>query len=295
MTLRALSRQRPAMIGGLLLAAIVLVAVLAPVIAPAGPRADAGTEGVVFEPPSAEHPLGTDDVGGDVLSELVYGARISLVVGFASTLIAMLVGALVGVLAGYFGRWIDTVLMRITDYFLVLPDLALMIVLAAVFGPSLRNIILVIGLLRWTATARVVRSQVRSVRERTFVKRAHSMGAGDLYVLRRHVLPQIGTLLMASTVLTIAIAIFNETSLSFLGLGDPTAVSWGTMLHFAFSSAAISAGAWWFVVPPGVAVILVVLACSLLGQAIEDSLNPRLAVSHLASRRLRLRRVRAAR
>ncbi len=295
MTLRALSRQRPAMFGGVLLAAIVLVAVLAPVIAPAGPRADAGVAGVVFEPPSAKHLLGTDDAGGDVLSELVYGARISLVVGFASTLIAMLVGGLVGVLAGYFGRWVDTVLMRITDYFLVLPDLALMIVLAAVFGPSLRNIILVIGLLRWTSTARVVRSQVRSVRERTFVKRARSMGAGDLYILRRHVLPQVGTLLMANTVLTIAIAIFNETSLSFLGLGDPTAVSWGTMLHFAFSSAAISAGAWWFVVPPGVAVILVVLACSLLGQAIEDSLNPRLAVSHLASGRLRLRRVTAAR
>jgi peptide/nickel transport system permease protein len=282
------------MIGGVLLAAIVLVAVLAPVIAPAGPRADAGAAGVVFEPPSAEHLLGTDDAGGDVLSELVYGARISLVVGFASTLIAMFVGGLVGLLAGYFGRWVDTVLMRITDYFLVLPDLALMIVLAAVFGPSLRNIILVIGLLRWTSTARVVRAQVRSVREQTFVKRARSMGAGDLYILRRHVLPQVGTLLMANTVLTIAIAIFNETSLSFLGLGDPTAVSWGTMLHFAFSSAAISAGAWWFVVPPGVAVILVVLACSLLGQAIEDSLNPRLAVSHLASGRLRLRRVTAA-
>ena len=294
MTLRVLSRQRPAMIGGVLLAAIVLVAVLAPVIAPAGPRADAGAAGVVFEPPSAEHLLGTDDAGGDVLSELVYGARISLVVGVASTLIAMFVGGLVGLLAGYFGRWVDTVLMRITDYFLVLPDLALMIVLAAVFGPSLRNIILVSGLLRWTSTARVVRAQVRSVREQTFVKRARSMGAGDLYILRRHVLPQVGTLLMANTVLTIAISIFNETSLSFLGLGDPTAVSWGTMLHFAFSSAAISAGAWWFVVPPGVAVILVVLACSLLGQAIEDSLNPRLAVSHLASGRLRLRRVTAA-
>jgi peptide/nickel transport system permease protein len=201
----------------------------------------------------------------------------------------MLVGGLVGVLAGYFGGWVDTVLMRVTDYFLVLPDLALMIVLAAVFGPSLLNIILVIGLLRWTLTARVVRSQVRSVRERTYVKRARSLGAGDWYILRRHVVPQVGTLLMANTVLTVAIAIFNETSLSFLGLGDPTAVSWGTMLHFAFSSAAISSGAWWFVVPPGIAVILVVLACSLLGQTIEDSLNPRLAVSHLSPRRFRVR------
>jgi peptide/nickel transport system permease protein len=290
-SLRAVSRQKPAVLGGLLLLVIVLVAVLAPVIAPAGPRAAGGTAGAVFEPPSSAHVLGTDDAGSDVLSELVHGARISLIVGLVATLIAIVVGGLVGVLAGYFGGWVDTVLMRVTDYFLVLPDLALMIVLAAVFGPSLRNIILVIGLLRWTSTARVLRAQVRSVRERTFVKRARAMGAGDLYILRRHVLPQVGTLLMANTVLTIAIAIFSETSLSFLGLGDPTAVSWGTMLHFAFSSAAISSGAWWFVVPPGVAVILVVLACSLLGQAIEDSLNPRLAVSHLATRRFRLRRV----
>jgi peptide/nickel transport system permease protein len=282
-------RHRTATFGAALLAVIVLVSVLAPLIAPFGPRTQGATASSVFQSPSGTHLLGTDDVGGDVFSELLYGGRISLLVGFGATLISIVVGGAVGVAAGYFGRGVDTALMRVTDYFLVLPDLALMIVLAAVFGPSLINIILVIGLLRWTSTARVVRSQVRSVRERTYVRRARSLGASDWYILRRHVVPQVGTLLMANTVLTIAIAIFNETSLSFLGLGDPTAVSWGTMLHFAFSSAAISSGAWWFVVPPGVAVILVVLACSLLGQSIEDSLNPRLAVSHLSPRRFRLR------
>jgi peptide/nickel transport system permease protein len=288
-TRRWLARHRAAALGAALLAVIVLVSVLAPLIAPYGPRTQGTTTASVFQPPSSRHLLGTDDVGGDVFSELLYGGRISLLVGFGATLIAIVVGGAVGVAAGYFGGWVDTTLMRVTDYFLVLPDLALMIVLAAVFGPSLLNIILVIGLLRWTLTARVVRSQVRSVRERTYVKRARSLGAGNWYILRRHVVPQVGTLLMANTVLTVAIAIFNETSLSFLGLGDPTAVSWGTMLHFAFSSAAISSGAWWFVVPPGIAVILVVLACSLLGQTMEDSLNPRLAVSHLSPRRFRVR------
>jgi peptide/nickel transport system permease protein len=291
--IRRLGRHRTAVLGAVLLGAIIVVAVLAPVFAPFGPRTQGTGAASVFAPPSGRHPLGTDDAGGDVLSELIYGGRISLLVGFGSTAIAVLLGGAVGLAAGYFGRWVDTVLMRITDYFLVLPDLALMVVLAAVFGPSLRNIILVIGLLRWTSTARVVRAQVRSVRERTYVKRARSLGASDWYILRRHVVPSVGTLLMANTVLTVAIAIFNETSLSFLGLGDPTAVSWGTMLHFAFSSAAISSNAWWFVIPPGIAVILVVLACSLVGQAIEDSLNPRLAVSHIAPRRFRIRTVAA--
>ncbi|MEA2280146.1 MAG: peptide/nickel transport system permease protein [Solirubrobacteraceae bacterium] len=286
---RVLKGNRAALLGAVLLAVILLAAIFAPLIAPYGPRTQGTSAASVFSPPSGRHLLGTDDAGGDVFSELLYGGRISLIVGFTATLISILVGGAVGVTAGYFGRWVDTALMRITDYFLVLPDLALMIVLAAVFGPSLRNIILVIGLLRWTSTARVIRAQVRSVRERTYVKRARALGARDGYILRRHVLPQIATLVMANTVLTIAIAIFTETSLSFLGLGDPSAVSWGTMLHFAFSSGAISSRAWWFVLPPGIAIILVVLACSLIGQALEDSLNPRLAVSHLSPRRFRIR------
>jgi peptide/nickel transport system permease protein len=281
--------RRPLVITGLVIVGVfVLVAIFAPVIAPYGPRSSGGSDAAVFQAPSAKHLLGTDDIGGDVFSELLYGARISLLVAFVATLISVFVGGAIGTIAGYFGGRVDGALMRITDYFLVLPDLALMIVLAAVFGPSLRNIILVIGLLRWTSTARVVRAQVKTVRERGFVKRAASLGAGHAHILRRHVIPQVGTLIMANTVLTIAIAIFNETNLSFLGLGDPSAVSWGTMLHFAFTSAAISSGAWWFIVPPGVAIILVVVACSMVGQAIEDSLNPRLGVEHVSTRRFRV-------
>ena len=285
--------RRPVVIVGLaILSVFVLIAIFAPLLAPYGPRTLGSSSASVFQPPSSSHLLGTDDVGGDVLSELLYGARISLFVGVVATLISVSVGGSVGILAGYFGGRVDGVLMRITDYFLVLPALALMIVLAAVFGPNLRNVILVIGLLGWTSTARIVRSQVKSVRERTFVQRARSLGASNWHVLRRHVVPQVATLIVANTVLTIAVAIFNETSLSFLGLSSPTEVSWGTMLHFSFVSGAVSAGAWWYVIPPGVAIVLVVISCSLVGQAMEDVFNPRLAVAHVSARSFAVRLVR---
>jgi peptide/nickel transport system permease protein len=278
-------------LGLAILAALVTVALLAPLLAPYGPRSTGSTSGSVFTAPSTHHLLGTDDVGGDVFSELMYGARISLLVGVLATLISIVIGGAVGVAAGYFGGRLDSALMRITDYFLVLPALALMIVLAAVFGPSLRNVILVIGLLGWTGTARIVRSQVRSVRERGYVRRAVSLGATHTHILRKHVVPQVATLIVANTVLTIAVAIFNETSLSFLGLSDPSTVSWGTMLHFAFTSAAVSAGAWWYVVPPGLAIVVTVVACSLVGQAMEDVFNPRLEVAHVSTRRFVIRRL----
>jgi peptide/nickel transport system permease protein len=155
-----------------------------------------------------------------------------------------------------------------------------MIVVAAIWGPSLFHIIVVIGVLLWTGTARVVRAQVMSVRERAYVKRARSLGAGDLRIILRHVLPQISPILIASTVLTIAVAIFDETALAFLGLGDPTRISWGTMLENAVSSGAPSAGAWWYVIPPGLCITLLVLAVSMLGYMFEEFVNPRLREQH---------------
>jgi peptide/nickel transport system permease protein len=179
--------------------------------------------------------------------------------------------------------------MRITDYFLVIPDVPLMIVVAAIWGPSLSHIVIVIGILLWTSTARVIRAQVKSVRERVYVKRARSLGAGHLRIVWRHVLPQVAPLLIANTVLTIAVAIFDETALSFLGLGDPSRISLGKMIENAFQRAAISSGAWWAIVPPGLLVALIILGCSLVGGAIEDALNPRLRVAHLSARTFRLR------
>ena len=280
-------RRRPsAAIGLTVLVTIIVVALLAPLIAPYGLHDEVGP---VFGHPSWSHPLGLDDGGVDMVTLLMWGARISLVVGFAATLVSMLVGGAVGVLAGYFGRWVDVVLMRITDYFIAIPDVPLMIVVAAIWGPSLFHIVMVIGLLLWTSTARVIRAQVKSVRERVYVKRARALGAAHTRIVLRHVLPQVAPLLIANTVLTVAVAIFDETALSFLGLGDPSRTSLGKVIENAFERAAISSGAWWAIVPPGALVALIILGCSLVGGSMEDALNPRLRVAHLSARTFRLR------
>jgi peptide/nickel transport system permease protein len=283
---QTIKRRPSALFGFVILLVVVLAALLAPVIAPYDVHEQVGP---VFGHPSWKHPLGLDDGGIDMVSLLMWGARISLVVGFAATFVSMVIGGTVGVVAGYFGGRVDTVLMRITDYFLVIPDVPLMIVVAAIWGPSLFHIVIVIGLLLWTSTARVIRAQVKSVRERVYVKRARALGAGNTRIVLRHVLPQVAPLLIANTVLTIAVAIFDETALSFLGLGDPSRISLGKVIENAFQRAAISTGAWWAIVPPGALVAVIILACSLVGGAIEDALNPRLRVAHLSARSFRLR------
>jgi peptide/nickel transport system permease protein len=283
---RRVLRHPSATIGIVVLTHIALIAVFAPVLAPYGLHDQVGP---VFGRPSWKHPLGLDDGGIDIVTLLMWGARISLVVGFAATFVSILIGGTVGVLAGYFGGKTDTILMRITDYFLVVPDVPLMIVVAAIWGPSLFHIVIVIGILLWTGTARVLRAQVKSVRERVYVKRARSLGAGHARIILRHVLPQVAPLLIANTVLTVAVAIFDETALSFLGLGDPSRTSLGKLIENAFQRAAISSGAWWAIVPPGVLVAVIILSCSLIGGAFEDALNPRLRVAHLSARTFRLR------
>jgi len=284
--LRTLRRNPAAVIGASILLVIAFCAVFAPLIAPYGLHTQVGP---VFGHPSWKHPVGLDDGGIDMVTLLMWGARISLIVGFAATFVSMAIGGTVGVLAGYFGGKVDTILMRITDYFLVIPDVPLMIVVAAIWGPSLFHIVIVIGILLWTGTARVIRAQVKSVRERVYVKRARALGAGHLRIVVRHVLPQVAPLLIANTVLTIAVAIFDETALSFLGLGDPSRTSLGKVIENAFERAAISSGAWWAIVPPGGLVALIILGCSLVGGSMEDALNPRLRVAHLSARTFRLR------
>ncbi|MBW8711629.1 MAG: ABC transporter permease, partial [Mycobacterium sp.] len=282
---RTIRRRPSAAIGAVVLLLVIAGALLAPWIAPYPLHKQVGA---VFGHPSWRHPLGLDDGGIDIVTLLMWGARVSLIVGFAATLVSMLIGGTIGVLAGYFGGRTDLVLMRITDYFLVIPDVPLMIVVAAIWGPSLFHIVVVIGILLWTSTARVIRAQVKSVRERVYVKRARSLGAGHLRILFRHVVPQVAPLLIANTVLTIAVAIFDETALAFLGLGDPSRTSLGKMIENAFQRAAISSGAWWAIVPPGALVALIILSCSLIGGALEDALNPRLRVAHLSARTFRL-------
>lgn len=283
---RVLLRQRQALVGLAILAVFVLTAALSPVLLSQDPKTKVGD---VFEAPSAAHLLGTDGGGADMLALLVGGASVSLIVGFAAAAVSALIGGLVGLLSGFFGGKIDILLMRITDYFLVIPDVPLMIVVAALFGRSLTNIILIIGAIYWTTTARLIRAQVKSVRERVYVKRARALGAGNLRLIGRHVLPQVAPLLIANTVLLVAYAIFAETFITFLGLGDPSLVSWGRLIENAFTDDAILNEAWWAIVPPGLCVTIVVLGCTMLGQSMEDALNPRLRVGHLSVKRFRLR------
>ena len=222
------------------------------------------------------HPFGTDQKGQDVYSSTLYGARASIEVGLAATFISVVVGALVGLGAGYFGRVTDEVLMRITDFFLVIPWFPLMIVMMAVLGPKFIWVIVVIGITSWPSTARIVRSQVLTVKERQFIVRAKCVGATDGQILRKHIMPNVLPLIFANTVLLIAVAIFNEAFLDFFGLGDPDVVSWGTMLEGAYERDAFVGGAWWWWAPPSICIVSMVLAFSLVGYAIDDVLNPKL-------------------
>ena len=281
--------QRVAVIGLAILVFFTLVAIFAPWLEPYSTTQQVGP---VYAPPSSQHWLGLDDGGIDMLSEVIAGARVSMLVGFSAAAVAMVIGGGVGLLSGYFGNKTDIILMRITDYFLVIPDVPLMIVAAAVFGRSLLNIILIIGLIYWTSTARLIRAQVKSVRERVYVKRARALGGGHTRLVWKHITPQVAPLLVANTVLTIAIAIFAETYISFLGLGDPSQISWGRLIQNSLTGGAVFHKAWWAIIPPGLCVTIVILAATMMGQAMEDALNPRLRVGHLSVRRFRLRPLR---
>ena len=227
-------------------------------------------------PPSAAYPFGTDDLGRSVLTLTIQGSKISLLVGLAATLITMVIGAVVGIVSGYRGGLVDVLLMRFTDFGLVIPWLALAIVLASILGPSLGTIILVIGVTSWPSTARLVRAQTLSVKERPYVERARALGAGPWHLVTRHILPNVFPVIFANTILVVAVAILSETTLSFLGLGDPFSVSWGSILESAFGAGAATIGAWWWLFAPGLSIVLVVLGFTMCGFALDEILNPRL-------------------
>lgn len=255
---------------------IFIISLFGPLIYKFNSREVAKTAEQILQPPTAQHWLGTDELGRDVFRATLAGSRISLAVGLLATAISILVGTIVGLIAGYYpGIW-GNILMRLTDFFLVLPLLPLIIILAAIFGQSFLITILVIGLTSWPSTARIVRSQVLSLRERQFVERVRAMGATDFRILSVHILPNVLPLIFANTVLVIAGSILAEATLAFLGLGDPVRVSWGTMLHFAFVAGAAGRGAWWYLAPPGIGIVMVVLGFILTGHTLDGILNPRL-------------------
>jgi peptide/nickel transport system permease protein len=274
---REYRRDRTGMAGLIVLGLIVLMALAAPLLAdPAGLHGVDTTHDPVWAHPGSRFPLGTDHLGRSVLTQVIWGARISLLVGLAATVLAIVIGSVVGIAAGYFGGAPGGLLMRVTEWFLVIPFLPLAIALAAVLGPSIGNIILVIGITSWPSTARLIRAQVLTLKERLYVDRSRALGASDRHIMAHHIVPAVSPLILANLTLTVPVAILSETTLSFLGLGDPSRASWGKMLQEGFEAGALTQQAWWYYVPPGLGIMLVVLAFTLCGQALEEVLDPRL-------------------
>jgi peptide/nickel transport system permease protein len=274
-TIRLFRANRLGMTGLFIIIVFILVASIGPVLVDYQPLAFGQVEDVL-QPPSSQHWLGTDDMGRDVFAALIAGSQVSLIVGLMATAISMLIGTLIGIVAGFLGGRTDSLLMRLTDVFLVLPWLPLMLVLAALLGPSLWNIIFVIGITGWAGTARLIRGQTLAVKERQFVERARALGGGRMHIMLHHLLPNVFPLIFANTILITAVSILSETTLSFLGMGDSTRPSWGMMMHFAFESGATSTGAYWYILPPGLCVLLLVLGFTLMGYAFDEIFNPKL-------------------
>ncbi|MEW1548491.1 ABC transporter permease [Streptomyces tsukubensis] len=272
----AFRAHRAGLAGLAALALIALTALAAPLLTGDDVQSVTRATGGPLEAPSAEFPLGTDQFGRSLLGLLVWGARISLTVGLLAAALSVAIGTLVGVVAGHYGGRLSGVLMRITDWFLVMPTLVLAIVLATVMSRSAWTVVIAIGVTSWPTTARLVRAQTIAVESRPYIERARALGGGHRHVMGRHVLPNVMPLVLAQTTLGISTAILTEATLAFLGLGDPTVVSWGGMLQDAREAGAVSAGHWWYLAPPGLAIAAVALAFTLCGRAVESVLNPKL-------------------
>lgn len=269
-------RHRTGVAGLAVLVVFALVATFAPLIADPDGQSRTQATGDVLAAPTSSYWLGTDEYGRSVLTLLIYGARVSLLVGLFATVISMVLGTVIGIASGFLGGRVGGLLYRLTEWFLVIPFLPLALVLATLLGGSLYTVGFVIGVTSWPGTALLIRSQTLSIKARPYLERARVLGARNWHQMSKHVLPNVMPMVFANTTLTVAGAILAETTLSFLGFGDPSRVSWGTMLDSAFSNGALTLGAWWFLFPPGICVVLVVLSFTLVGQALEEIFNPRL-------------------
>ncbi len=274
---RTYRHNRPAMVGLVTVVVFGLLAVFGSLLLDARQLDVSSATGPVLAHPSGSYLLGTDNFGRSVLALVVSGARVSLLVGLTATIGAMVIGAAIGVAAGYFGgTWVDTALTSVINWFLAIPWVVFAIALAAILGPTLLNIIVVIAITSWPTTALVVRAQVLTVRERTYVERARALGGGHWHVVTRHVLPNVAPLILANATLTVGLAILAETTLSILGLGDPGSISWGRVIEEAFTNGAVSSGYWWWLMPPGLAIVAVTLAFTMCGYGLEEVLDPKL-------------------
>lgn len=271
--------HRAGLLGLAGLALFALIALTAPLTVGSGVAGVTDAPGRPLEGPSGQFPLGTDRFGRDLLGLLVWGSRVSLLVGLLAAVLSVVIGAVAGITAGHFKGAYGTVVMRVTDWFLVMPTLVLAVALAAVMPRSLGTVVLAIGVTTWPTTARLVRAQTLAVESRPYIERARALGGGHGHVMTRHVLPNVMPLVLAQTTLMVSASILAEATLAFLGVGDPTVVSWGGMLQDAREAGAVSSGHWWYLVPPGIAIAGVALAFTLCGRAVEAVLNPRLGVA----------------
>lgn len=270
------AHNRAGLVGLIILLAVILLALLAPLLAPESTLDVTKLTSPQNDPPSFANPLGTDPAGRSVLALLIWGARVSLLVGFSATAVSMIIGTVMGMAAGHFTGAAQAVLMRIIDFFLVVPGLVLAIVLSSVIGPGVATIVIAIGITSWAGTARLVRSQTLTVEARPYIERSWALGASDAHIIGKHVLPAVMPLVLANTTLTVGSAIIAESTLSFLGLGDPSNISWGSMLKTALDTGAATGGYWWYVLSPGIAIVIVVLSFTLVGRAMESIINPTL-------------------
>ena len=272
--LRVFFSNKLGVIGVICLVMFICLAIFADDLAPYDPYERVGRP---FQAPSGEHWLGTNDVGHDILSEVIVGTRISLLIGVSSAFVAIVIGTLIGLSSGYFGGYIDAILMRIVDVFLTVPMLPIMILIAVFLGPSFWNIIIVIGVLSWASTARVIRSQVLTVKNRGYIEAVNVLGGKPFYTIFRHILPPTFSIIISELIIVSSRAVLLESSLSFLGLGDPTQKSWGIIVYYAQARSAFLTNAWlWWILPPGILVTLLVVSFSYVGNALEQVVNPRL-------------------
>lgn len=269
------TKSTTGLIGIGLIFVFVFIALFGPSLAPYNPY-DLTQLSEKLQPPSMKHLLGTDDMGKDIFSLVIYGTRVSLFVGFSAAFISILLGTAVGLVAGYYSGSIGEVLMRVTDMFMCVPWLPFMILIALFVGTSIVNIAIIIGLMSWAGTARLVRSQVLTVKERPFIEATKAIGGGAFHIVSKHILPNVTPIIVANTILRISVGILTESTLSFLGLGDPTQASWGMILHYAFETGALSSLAYWYFLPPGLCILLLVLGFMFIGNETNKILNPRL-------------------
>lgn len=264
-------RNRLGAFGLIVLISIFLTAIFAPFIAPHSPWAL--NVGPRLKPPAVDYPMGTDDLGRDILSQVIWGCRISLFVGFVASLLTTLIGIIAGALAGYYGGYIDIILMRITDVIIVLPTFVLALMMVSLYGNSFYVIVVVIATTGWTSTARLVRAEYLTHKERAYVESARSIGITDINIILGEILPNAMPPIIVNASIGVSRAILLEAGLSFLGAGDPSVISWGYMLSNAFKFIHIS---WWMITVPGFALFLTALSLNLIGDALNDALNPRL-------------------